>query len=137
MIFEEILELLESEGVGASGSDLFWGFEPDSPDAAVTLYELPGTPDEETKTGTRREFPRLQITTRSDRSADGYARAMQKAVEIHELFVSTRGVYLGDAFYDRIRPLSPLFSGGVDGSGRPSVVGRYELHRRPPGTPVN
>lgn len=131
MIHDEILGLLEAEEVGTPGSDLFWGFLPDSPDSCAAFFEYAGEPAQETKAGVYRELPRLQVITR----ARDYGAAMARAYAIRAAFLSVRDRRLGEALYDRIRPLQSRPFGdpaGRDGGKRSRVILNYRLERRPP-----
>ena len=40
MLLAELTDYLSTNGVGTAGTDLFYGFMPDTPNAAVALYEI-------------------------------------------------------------------------------------------------
>lgn len=134
MIVDEILGLLEAEGIGVSsgasaGYRLWWNFMPDTPDRGAALYERPGEPDEETKTGLVKQLPRLQVITRSP----DFAEAMTKAWQIRAVFESVDHQTLGTSLYFKIDPLQPPFTdpGGGDARGRARIVANYRLERKP------
>lgn len=134
MILDEILGHLESDGVGASGSNLFWDFLPDTPDRCVSIFEYAGERPQRTKGGVYRMLPRLQVITR----APDFEAAMTKALEVYTSLARVDGAVLNGTFYDRIDPLQEPFTdpSGRDGRGRSRVLCNYRLERRPPGAPA-
>lgn len=72
-LLDEVVDYLETEGVGTFGTDLFIGYEPTTPTNTVTLYPTGGRPP---KTDGK-EYPSIQVRIRSEDYPTGYNKAME------------------------------------------------------------
>ncbi|HOR28364.1 MAG TPA: minor capsid protein [Candidatus Sumerlaeota bacterium] len=59
-----VAEILDAKGVGTEGTDLFYGFQPDSPDECIACFEGAGR-DANPKWAL--DFPGVTVIVRSDR----------------------------------------------------------------------
>lgn len=66
MLLPELVSWLVTDGIGVSGTTLFYGIMPDTPDLCVTLFEYPGLPNEVTlgSTEVNLEIPNVQVVVR-------------------------------------------------------------------------
>jgi hypothetical protein len=77
-VLDEVVAYLSDEDVGTFGTDLFIGYEPQTPKNVVTLYPTGGrspSPDMD------KEYPTIQVRVRNETYPDGWS----KAVEIYHL----------------------------------------------------
>src|SRR5215207_9642278 len=98
MLFEDIIPVLEDNGIGTFGTNLFWGehpvdaeppeeYDPDwEPPTYVALYESPGPGGSYAKDGAAGTEGRLQVLAGAYR----YADAMQKAEDVYALLDELR-----------------------------------------------
>jgi len=82
MIATELAEYLESEGIGTVNVDIFIGYQPDSPDDCITLYDESAPTLEESQAQTI-DLLGVQILVRNSM----YLTAGQKAFAIHKAIV--------------------------------------------------
>ena len=63
----QIAEILEADGVGTFGTDIFISKEPESPDNAITIYKTGGLPDNTLKVGEySQEIHNFQVRVRNN-----------------------------------------------------------------------
>ncbi len=70
----DIAALLEDNGIGTMGTDIFVNDEPPDPDNCVTIYDTGGASGPVTNAKTYKE-PTIQIRVRNRRYSDGYEKA--------------------------------------------------------------
>ncbi|MGA9772361.1 MAG: minor capsid protein [Blastocatellia bacterium] len=105
---------MHAQDLGAVGTDIFLGSEPDAPDACVTIREYGGEKSEYTLGPTvAYENPRIQIVCR----AKDYLSARTKSEAVHRA-VDQAELSLTGVHYLRIEPLQPPFPIGRDGNDR-------------------
>lgn len=108
-LLDEVVSYLVSQNLGTFGTDLFVGFEPDTPTNTVTLYPTGGEPPNALG---GKEFPTVQVRVRSGTYLDGYNKAEAIYAVLHRQrdFLST---FRGRCF---ALQSSPMFLGkGVNG----------------------
>lgn len=129
MIYAEIVSRLTSRGIGAFGTNLFWGRLPDTPDSAVAVFEYLGEPSVRSKDGDEWERPRFQVIAR----AKSYVAAMQKAEDAYAALNGFSGNLEG-AHYDSITARQRPFAdpSGVDDADRFRVFCNYSARRQAP-----
>lgn len=84
-LLREVASYLETQGAGTFGTDLFIGFEPESPANCVTIYPTGGRPP---AASGWKEYPTMQIRVRNTEYSDGY----DKAEEIFGLLHKERNI---------------------------------------------
>jgi hypothetical protein len=122
----DITSRLQTDGIGTSGTTLFWAVMPDSPNDLVAVYETAGPTGEYTKQGPAGTYTRLQILTRSK----SYAAAMTKALAAYSSIDDLRQT-IGSTRY-HIRALHrPFDVGAQDEAGRTIISCNYEAYLAP------
>lgn len=108
-LLDEVVSYLVSQGMGTFGTDLFIGFEPDTPKNTVTLYPTGGEPP---KAVGGKEFPTMQVRVRNEIYPNGYNKAEAIYGVLH------RQIDFLDTFRGRCFAMqsSPMFIGkGTNG----------------------
>lgn len=120
MLLDEIADYLQSQGIGTVGTNLFKGLMPESPDAAVAVFEYSGLEVQRVQevAGVAYEQPRIQVMSR----AATYAAARQKAEAVYAALATVKNQELSGIRYLRIQPLQPPFLIGRDANSRPLIV---------------
>jgi hypothetical protein len=124
MIAEELALYLEEKGYGTQEVDLFLGYQPDSPNSCITLYDETAPVLDESQSITEDQFG-VQILIRSAE----YGQARNNAIAIHKELVGlggrtliTDGVMI-NAIYIGSTPTSI----GQDNKGRSEWSSHYLL----------
>ena len=127
MLLDEIGSYLASGGVGTLGTDLFLGQLPDSPDAAVVVFETGGMGSVHTmSTGPGNaiaERPRVQVVAR----AATYSAARTKAHDVFLLLDGLRARTLGSTRYLWGQGVQSPFLLERDQANRTKIACNYEL----------
>ena len=126
MLLDDVLDFLSTGGLGlTSGTNLFAGTLPDSPDRCVVLYETGGFFPIHANANAAAvvERPRVQVVTR----APSFQGARQLAHNVFRRLDSTRGATINGVFYHWISAVSSPAQMGDDGSGRPRVVCNFDI----------
>lgn len=124
MIAEELALYLQEQGYGTKGSDLFLGYQPDTPDNCIVVYDE-STPISEDSHTLSVDLVGVQILIR-DKS---YIHARNKAVNIH----SDLAGFGGRPFIDDGIMVHALFietsptSIGMDDKARSEWSSHYRL----------
>lgn len=127
-MLEDIAAYLVDEGHGVTGTSLFMGRLPDTPTAAIALYESPASrPPAFTHDSPQpaERFPRLQVLVRDA----AYPLARTRAEAIYTALSAVVNATLGSGAYKRIRPLQEPFPLAPDESGRVVIACNYEITR--------
>ena len=74
MLIRDIALLLQSEGIGTLGADIFLAYRPDEPDDVIAIYDTGGFPAEPELPDLRRT---VQISVRGKSYAATYSRIWQ------------------------------------------------------------
>ena len=109
MVLAELVTYLAAQGVGTSGTNLFYGFVPPDPDAMVTLFEYGGQPNEPDlgTVNTRLVFPRVQALARGVR--DDYDGPRLKIQDVVTALTKILNQSLSSVAYKAVEPLSDPF----------------------------
>ena len=86
MMLNEIGTYLQSQGIGALGTNLFLGLMPDQPDNCIALFEYAGSPPDLHWSG---EYPGLQVRVRNKSYAAGRTKIGEVAKKLHGLHEQT------------------------------------------------
>lgn len=107
MLLDEIGVYLEGQAIGARGTNLFLGFLPDAPDAAVALLEYSGLEGLYIHeiAGPAYERPRVQVVAR----AATYTAARTKAEDAHKALGRVSNTPLSGVWYVSIDALQSPF----------------------------
>lgn len=84
MTLANMVAYLAAKGMGAGGTNLFYGLIPPTPDAMLTMFEYGGLPNEPVMGGRtiRIEYPLVQLVTRGVKDDfDGPLARIRLAVE--------------------------------------------------------
>lgn len=118
MTIDEILAVIGAGGFGTSGSTLFGGALPPTPDACVAVKEYPGGPPiyffGEAKPGI--EQPRIQILARG--AARDYSGPRLLIEQIYQSLAARGAFVQGTARYLDLEPLQPPYELGRDENER-------------------
>jgi hypothetical protein len=68
----DIATILNGDGVGTLGTDIFASKEPDSPDNCITIYNTGGLPDECLSVTSDDEMCTFQVRVRNNSYVNGY-----------------------------------------------------------------
>lgn len=125
-VLTDIGQYLQTNSIGALGTDLFLSQMPDSPDDAIALYEYAGnTPS---RMGDNRR-PGLQVKVRGD-----YETARAKIDEIYTLLSkigneyeddAPEGVTINGTTYLHFETVQEPFPLGVDDNGRHELAQNF------------
>lgn len=127
MLLDELGAYMQTQGIGTLGTDLFIGQMPDSPDAAVTLYEYGGIAPTHALGGgaARFERPRVQVVAR----ATTYTAARSKIESVYKLLDQVAGVIMSSVRYLRIEAVqAPMFL-ERDANSRVVMVCNFQVHK--------
>lgn len=134
MLLDAIAAHLATNGHGTVGTDIFKSQLPDSPDAAIGIFEYPGRPsDKAFGTTVLIENPRFQILVRSAREgvvANAYLTARTKAEAIYTLLDGAGNLTLSGIVYLYIEALQPPFHLEFDANRRAVIACNYEANKR-------
>ncbi len=132
MLLDEIRTLLEQEGIGVFGTDLFAGLMPDTPDSLVALFAYAGGPPEwdHDGPGPAWEVAGLQVQVRNF----DLVEAFERADAIYDLLAQVRNRDLADAQgrstrYRAVVPLQSPYQLGLDDARRHLVVCNFQAYR--------
>lgn len=131
MVLAELTALLESQGYGTQGTDVFYGLVPPNPDSVTSLMEYGGLPSEP-KLGTgvlRLTFPHIQALVRGVR--DDYDTPRAKIVTLVNIFVSIVNANVGGVRYLAIEPLQDPFLLRRDDNFRCEFVCNFKVTKEP------
>lgn len=132
MLLDAVGAHLAANAIGAVGTSIFLSQLPDSPDAAVGVFEYPGRPSDKTfGTTIVCENARFQILVRSARegTANAYSTARTKAENIRNLLDGAGNLTLSGTVYLYIEALQPPFFLEKDANGRNIIACNFEARK--------
>lgn len=133
MLLDAIASHLQANAIGTVGTDLFKSFLPDSPDAAVAIFEYTGRASDKAfgNPNVLVENARFQILVRSarDNVANAYATARTKAQTICTLLDGVGNLTLSGVVYLYIEALQPPFFLQRDDNTRSLIACNYEAQK--------
>jgi len=91
-LLDELKDYLVAQGVGTFGTNLFIGYEPDTPKDVVSLFPI-GSQQAPSAVGGK-EYPLIQVRVRSETYPSGYNKARQIFTLLHQetnLLATLRG----------------------------------------------
>lgn len=130
MVTAEIATYLVGQGLGlTSGTNLFRGKLPDTPDICVVVYEYGGMPNEPEMGGTtvRLEFPSIQIVTRGVK--DEYDAPRLLAQQVMAALTKIGGQTLSGVVYGCVMAKQPPFPLGWDDNFRMRFACNYHVQK--------
>jgi hypothetical protein len=71
-LLTDIATILNGDGVGTLGTDIFASKEPDSPDSCITIYNTGGQPDDCLDLTSKDELCTFQVRIRNNNYINGY-----------------------------------------------------------------
>lgn len=137
MVLDDLAVLLQMEGLGTVGTNLFEGRIPQDapgvPDALIALFAVPGLSPEHTHdiAGPAVEQAVVQVRVRGTATQGGYAAAWQK---VTQAFLALDGVHnqtVNGVYYRQIRALQSPFGLAEDESARPHLVFNVLCQKEP------
>lgn len=137
MVAEYITSYLNTEGIGTSGTDLFYSFRPNTPDDCIILYDEVG-PDEGYQNDYGADTMGLQVMTRGS-----YAFSHSKIWTIHKKILGLKEIDATDFYLKVVRKQTDPRQIEVDEEGRRIYTAHYDVltnsyndeHRTPLTTP--
>lgn len=121
MIGDAFLSYLASEGYGTAGDDLFLGFQPDSPDNCITIYDT-APPVLTESQGLQVDNMTCQVLVRNV----DYLQARDTIADIHHKIVGYDGV-MGNFVVAAVFIEQAPASIGPDEKGRAEWSAHYRL----------
>jgi len=126
----DLKDVLVSAGVGtfaaSSGWGIYIGFEPDSPDTVVTLYDTGSF--EEPNPAYLLDFPTMQIRIRG--AKNDYPGAFSKANAVKEALLGLPAQTINGTRYDGVWMISDVSYIGVE-KERPIFTTNWRIAREP------
>ena len=130
LLLEDIAAYIDTSATFTSGTNLFAGDLPPTPDELVTLYEYPGVGPVDTFGAVKPTVsrPRVQVLARGLSYEVGRALIM----EVHALLCAVMGATtVGTGTFHRIAPIQDPFFLSRDESERVSFACNYEIWKVP------
>jgi len=121
-VINDIAIYLQANGIGTIGTDIFLGYQPESPNNSITLYETGGYALD--LAGFLR-YPTLQIMVRNT----SYSAARTKIDSIIALMHRTVNTTINSTRYCSIYTTSDATSLGKDDQNRSLLSVNFELTR--------
>lgn len=118
-MLEGLAARLQSASVATSGTDLFIGIMPNSPDLCVALYEYSGTSPLEVMVddAATLERPSVQVMTRGPRN--DYPAARDLMVSVRDTLTAITNETISGVTFLRVAQISSINALGVDENERP------------------
>lgn len=131
MLLEELASCLVTAGLGTLGTDLFLGYQPDTPDVCVSLHETGGLAPRYITNAPwpSVERPSVQVFVRDPL----YLAARSRLSAIARTLNALTNTSVQGARYLSVRPLQAPISLGRDGNQRAQLVINFTCERVPPG----
>lgn len=134
MLLDAIASYLQTSGIGTVGVDIFKAQLPDSPDAAVGVFDYAGrASDKAFGTTILIHNPSIQIQVRGSRegSANAVPNALSKAAAISTLLDGAGPLTISGVIYYYIEAMQPPFSMPFDENRRPIIVQNFWVRKQP------
>ena len=112
---KDIVSILNTDGIGTEGTDLFYSSAPESPDDHLLVTDIPGPPVEELMDGTEMRRNSVQIQSRNN-TFDGAITKIEAALA--NLKGKGQVTIAGSARYIAFWQDSTVFDLDEDKSGR-------------------
>ncbi len=127
MLLAEMADYLSTNGIGTQGTDLFYGFMPDTPNTAVALYETGGLSAAHGMAPSpglaKAERPRLQVVARST----DYDVARLKIDAVWKLLDGLGDVVISGTRYLGVYAVSSPYPMGRDAEGRAFLTCNFDV----------
>lgn len=124
-LIDDVATFLQAAGVGTVGTDIFKGYQPETPDACVTLYATGGYPLSEYLPV---ETPTLQALIRAANYAAAQTKAFAVVDALHPKQDSPPLLALVSGKV-RVRAMQPPASIGKDEQGRHEFSVNFEFRK--------
>jgi len=125
----DIKDVLVTDGVGTFGATSGWaifiGFEPESPNTTITLYDTGG---KEPVPNLLLDFPTIQTRIRGE--VGEYEQTYQKALEVRESLLGLPTKTINGTLYDGVWANSDIIYLNTN-KGRPIFVINWRIAREP------
>jgi len=131
MISKQIALYLQSQSLGTVGTDIFYGYLPETPDTLTVVYDTGGDiPD--ARLGY--DYPTIQIRTRAAVGATSIEDAYNRIAAVYNVLHGLHNITLTDGtpLVDSLAVASAPFAIGKDDMGRAEFTQNYRLHIRNP-----
>lgn len=133
MLLDDVGDYLSSGGLGTVGTDIFKGWMPDAPPAAIAIYETGGRAPDHSMASTAGaavavEWPRVQVVCRAD-SFD-YDAARTKAHSVFKLLDGLPPRAINGVSYLWGAAVQSPFLLDRDADGRVSIACNYDIAKR-------
>lgn len=129
MILDDLADYMSSQGLGTTGTNLFKGIMPDTPDACVAVFETGGLPSVHAMASAVGqavvERPRIQVLCRA--AQYDYATARTKAHDVYKLLDGLPARDINGTAYKWVAAIQSPFYMGSDANGRPLIATNYEI----------
>ena len=125
MLLEDIGQYLQSNAVGIVGTDIFYGYLPNSPDDCIVLFEYAGEPSEYAHDGSSVEKPGLQVRVRNV----SYSSGRSKIDQIKNVLNLITNRVVGETFYLSIIANQSPIGLGRDTQGRSEFVINFSIKK--------
>lgn len=130
MILDELATYLQGQGVASTSQSASWavfkGFEPDTPDKCISLFETGGNPNEQ-NVNTPVDRPTFQLRVRADDY--GYSTGRAKIAAARTALELIGNSTLSTRRYVHVVAMSEPVSLGLDENQRPRWVQNYSAIR--------
>src|SRR5512143_1312249 len=130
MILDELATYLVSQGVGSTSQTASWavfkGFEPETPDKCISLFETGGDPNEQHE-ATPIDRPTFQVRIRSDDY--GYSTGRAKIAAARTALELVGNTSLSGRRYVHVVAMREPISLGLDENQRPRWVQNFRAIR--------
>ena len=130
MILDELATYLQGQGVASTSQSASWavfkGFEPDTPDKCISLFETGGNPNEQ-NVNTPVDRPTFQLRVRADDY--GYSTGRAKIGAARTALELIGNSTLSSWRYVHVVAMSEPVSLGLDENQRPRWVQNYSAIR--------
>lgn len=118
----DIAAYLQTQALGTVGTNIFYGFLPDTPDNAIAIYDTSGRPSELHEI----DRPNFQVVVRNT----SYANAASVIESIQALLQNVTNTTINSQFYASISNLQAPFSAGWDSEKRVEFKQNYVTIKR-------
>lgn len=125
-VTQDVRDVLVSAGIATAGTDLFIGFEPNTPDATVTLYDSGSTNAPDATIGLY--YPLIQVRVRGTRRT-GYQVAYARISSIRDLLIIRPAGLINATWYVGFWATSDVLFLSYDDQKRPIFTCNFRTQR--------